>query len=88
MAYKTKKQRQQWWADLTPDQQAVHLKRWQVGKSATRRARSIELMDKIHVLFSCKKCFHSKVKACTDNLPRGCEYWFSPTSEIIGLAYG
>lgn len=86
--WKSKKQRQQWWADQTPDQQAVHLTRWQKVKSATRRTRSNEFMAKINILFSCKKCFHGLTKSCTDNLPRGCEYWFNPKSDIIGLAYG
>ncbi|KKL71654.1 hypothetical protein LCGC14_2092750 [marine sediment metagenome] len=86
--WKSKKQRQQWWKEQTSDQQAVHLARWQKVKSATRRTSSVELMDKINVLFSCKKCFHGIVKACTDNLPKGCEYWYKPGSDVIGLAYG
>ncbi|HDY90111.1 MAG TPA: hypothetical protein ENH82_18585 [bacterium] len=85
--WKSKKERQQWWAELTPEQQAIHLERWQVGKATMRRSRSNEFMAKINVLFNCKKCFHNLTKSCTDNLPKGCEYWFSPNSEIQGLAY-
>jgi hypothetical protein len=84
---KTKKERQQWWADLTTEQQAIHLERWQAGKSIMRRSRSIEFMSKITILFSCKKCFHGQGRNCTDNLPNGCEYWFHPKSKKMGIAY-
>jgi hypothetical protein len=50
-------------------------------KSILRRNRSIELMKKNTQNFSCRECIHNKSGSCTDNLPKGCEYWCNPDEE-------
>lgn len=85
--WKTKKQRRQWWNSLTPDEQAEKIKEWMARKAARRKAKSLREMSKIEGVFDCADCFHRKTKSCTDDMPNGCEYWFSPGSKIQGLAY-
>lgn len=75
---KTKKQRQGWWNNLTLEQQEKQVIKWQAKKAEKRLENSVKFMRKIKEDFPCEKCFHRQSKSCTDDLPRGCEYWFWP----------
>ena len=39
---KTKKQRQQWWNSLTPDEKDVQIKKWQVQKAKRRKIKPVQ----------------------------------------------
>ncbi len=71
---KTKKQRQQWWANLSNEDRSAYLDRILEKKAEKRRAKSIKLMKNKH--FDCKLCIHSLTQSCTDNLKNGCEYFY------------
>lgn len=79
--YKTKGQRREWWYNLTPAQQAEQIEKWQAQKALKREAKSRRIMSKAEMIFECKECLHRKTRHCIDNLPNGCEYWFSPNSK-------
>ncbi len=71
---KSRKQRQEWWHNLTPEQQNIHIEKWVGKKSEERRKKSIEIMKKRKPK-DCKKCLHGVTESCLDDLPRGCEYF-------------
>jgi len=83
--WKTKKQRQQWWNDLTPEQQAEQIEKWQAQKADKRRNGSIQKMARVKEKFDCGDCFHRWTRSCVDMMPNGCEYWFNPTSKLRPL---
>ncbi|KPL25615.1 MAG: hypothetical protein AMJ75_00455 [Phycisphaerae bacterium SM1_79] len=85
-AWKPKVKRQAWWRGLTEAERSEQLDRWRDEKAYDRRLRSLEIMADVDG-FSCSDCYHRLVRCCLDDLPRGCEYWFSPGSDRIGLAY-
>ena len=84
---KTKKQRRQWWNNLSPEQQAKQLDKWQAKKAAKRKARSIRIMAKAEIKHNCSSCYHYITKNCKADMKWGCEYWYNPNSQITGLAY-
>ena len=74
----TKAERQQWWADLTEQQKNEYIADGKELKHQKNITKSIKLMEQKDLKSDCKQCFHHKTHSCTDILPRGCEYWFSP----------
>jgi hypothetical protein len=48
------------------------------AKADKRKAQYIQEMDKSGKKYDCKLCFHGVVKACTDILPKGCRYFYTP----------
>lgn len=85
---KSKKGRQKWWRNLTNEEKAMYIETVQKRKAVKRRNKSLLKMKKYGDKYKCSECFHRKTGSCTDDLPCGCEFWFNPNSEIIGLAYG
>ena len=83
----TKKQRQRWWKNLSDEEKELYLKKIFKRKAIKRMSKSIRVMKNYIGKYKCSDCIHGKTKSCTDNLPNGCEYWFDPNSEKIGLAY-
>jgi len=73
---KTKKQRQAWWNSLSPDEQGEQIARWQSRKHERRLAKSRQIMKKSGLKHDCKQCIHGMTQSCTDNLERGCEYFY------------
>jgi hypothetical protein len=84
---KSKRERQRWWNNLSPEEQNDFIERIVAQKSIFRRNRSLERMKKYGDKYPCSECFHRLTKSCTDHLPNGCEYWWMPNSRKIGIAY-
>ena len=72
---RNKKRSQNWWKSLSSEQQANYLSKIVTNKAEKRRAKSIKLMKKKKPV-DCKKCIHGVTQSCTDDLPRGCEYFY------------
>lgn len=87
MMKKSKKETKEWWKGLTENQRSQYISRVMEGKREKRRKRSIRLMSRRAGEFKCKECFHGQGGHCTDRLPNGCEYWFNPNSDKIGIGY-
>jgi hypothetical protein len=83
---KSKHQRQKWWRELKPEQQAVFINKKVKDKAVRRLKKTLRTMKKYGDLYACSECFHRKVGCCTDDMPNGCEYWFNPKSNKVGLA--
>ena len=84
---KKKEERQKWWKGLTAQQQDGYIAKVCANKAIKRKKVSLRRMKKYDNKFSCSTCFHRKGASCTDNLPNGCEYWWSPDSSYQGIAY-
>jgi len=81
---RTKAERQRWWRSLNPDQQFEYIEKIVLGKAIKRRQQSLRKMKKYGNKFSCETCFHRTTKACDDDLPNGCEWWYSPKAKKQG----
>lgn len=84
---KTKKERQRWWRNLTPQQQFDYVERLVAEKAVSRREEALRTMKQYGDKFSCSTCFHRKTKSCTDDLPNGCQYYYNPITGLDGIAY-
>lgn len=72
---KSKKQRQNWWKNLTPEQQISFIDKKVAEKALKRQKKSIKLMKQHKIHHNCNFCLHRKTQSCTNNLPDGCEYY-------------
>ena len=71
---RSKKQRQQWWNDLTPDQQDKYIECVQAKKAARNRIRDKRTAT---AKKNCLTCFHYKVNSCDGVTSKYCcKYWF------------
>jgi hypothetical protein len=85
----SKEQQQMWWGSLSEGQKAARIYKWSKEKAEKRRRKSLNLMVKYRGKYKCSECFHGKLGCCTDRLPNGCEFWYSPTAkaEEQGVAF-
>jgi len=84
---KTKTKRRIWWLNLSEEEKAAYIEKVQKYKEINRENKTLALMVKYGQKFQCSFCFHRKTGSCVDNLPNGCQYWFSPNSSYQGIAY-
>lgn len=81
---KTKAERQRWWRSLTPQQQFDYVEKLVAGKAVLRCKESLRVMAKFGDKFKCSECFHRTTKACTDDLPCGCQWYWNPITGLQG----
>ena len=72
---RTRKQREDWWNNLSLKKQDEYIKKICTSQAEQRKQWSIETM-KHRKPADCKKCIHGVTHSCTDDLPRGCEYFY------------
>jgi len=71
---KSKKERQNWWYSLTPEEQNKYIEGIQNKKAQKNRIRDARKATKEK---NCLTCFHYKVKACDGVSDKySCKYWF------------
>ncbi len=74
---KLKKLRKKWWKGLSSAQRSKYIEKKVEVKRVIRLKRSLEKMRRYGDKYQCSECFHRKSKSCTDDMPNGCEDWFS-----------
>lgn len=72
---KRKSKRREWWNTLDENGKARCVNYWLSKKAEKRRNKQINIM-KHRKPEDCKKCIHGVTESCTDNLERGCEYFY------------
>jgi hypothetical protein len=81
-----KKARREWWKSLTPEQKSEYLGKVVKKKSFKWREEHLRIMKKYGDKFKCSECFHRGNGSCTDDMPQGCPYWYSPQAKEQGPA--
>jgi len=81
---KTKKQRQDWWKSLNPEEQDKFITKRASKRTARNIQKNQRLMEKLGLSFDCKQCIHGIIDSCTDRPKDGCVYFADEVNEIYG----
>jgi len=84
---KTKRQRQNWWRKLNPEQQEAFISKRVDKKRIKRNKLMIRSMKAKGIKFDCKKCCHGIGGHCTDQTEIGCTYFYDAINDKYGPAY-
>lgn len=80
-----KKYGKDWFKSLTALEKKDFIENKVKTKAAKRIKKSLNLMKDYGQKYACKNCFHGLCNSCTDNLPNGCEYYYSTITDYQGL---
>ena len=80
----SKKQRQNWWKSLTPEEQDRFIAKKAEEKASRNIQKNQRLMKKLGLVFDCKQCIHGIIDSCTDRPKGGCVYFADEVNEIYG----
>lgn len=85
---KSKKQRSQWWADLSNEEKKNWLDNHLAEKEGVRAKQREKLAVKGKIT-NCRNCFHYTTESCDGllSLDDVCTSWFNPVAPVTGMDY-